>query len=195
MVTPPIIHCQLQMCLLLASTSLPYSDPAPPPPAPPSLAPSIFLPQDPPTPQAHADVSTYVEEPWYHGDISCDVAEERLTALDSDNFLVRKSQSQPGKYVLSVSYGKAMKHFMIRKENQRYEVEGAERIFSSLQELVAFYNEHYLTTDWELLTIPCPPQRLKPRHPRPSPISVQGVSISIIISYCPSHRHYLRIET
>ena len=181
------------MCLLLASTSLPYSDPAPP-----SYASSISLYKDPPaptTPLAQADVSTYVEEPWYHGDISFDVAEERLTALDSDNFLVRKSQSQPGKYVLSVSYGKAMKHFMIRKENQCYQVEGAERIFSSLQELVAFYNVHYLTTDWELLSTPCPPQRLKPRQPRPSPISVQGVSISIIISYCPSHRHYLRIET
>ena len=51
------------------------------------------------------DVSIIVEEPWYHGDISWEDAEQRLNAQDSDCFLMRKSQSQPGKYVLSVSYG------------------------------------------------------------------------------------------
>ena len=127
------------------------------------------------TPLFIADVSTYVHEPWYHGDISCDVAEERLEAQDSDCFLVRKSRSQPGNYVLSLSYGKVMKHFVIRKENRRYEVEGTEKSFGSLQELIAYYKEHYLTTDWERLTTPCPPQRL---NPHPSLISVQGVSIS-----------------
>ena len=130
------------------------------------------------TPQSAADVSSYVAEPWYHGNISCDVAEERLNAQDSDHFLVRKSQSQPGKYVLTVRYGKTTKHFMVREENQCYEVEGSERIFSSLQELIAFYKKHYLTVGWELLTTPCPPQRLKPH---PSPIEIQGVSISIVL--------------
>ena len=127
-----------------------------------------------PTPCSQADVSTVVDEPWYHGDISWRVAEERLNKQDSDCFLVRKSQSQPGKYALSVRYGGIVKNFVIHKDNQRYEVEGTEMQFSSLQELVAFYEEHYLTTDWERLTTPCPPKRLKPR---PSRISVQGVNI------------------
>ena len=126
------------------------------------------------SPCYRADVSTVVHEPWYHGDISWEVAKERLEAQDSDRFLVRKSQSQPGKYALSVRYGGIVKNFVIRKDNQRYEVEGTEMQFSSLQELVAFYEEHYLTTDWERLTTPCPPKRLKPR---PSRISVQGVNI------------------
>ena len=126
------------------------------------------------SPYYRADVSTVVHEPWYHGDISWRVAKERLNKQDSDRFLVRKSQSQPGKYALSVRYGGIVKNFVIRKDNQRYEVEGTEMQFSSLQELVAFYEEHYLTTDWERLTTPCPPKRLKPR---PSPISVQGVNI------------------
>ena len=134
-----------------------------------------------PSPRIQADVSTVVQELWYHGDISWQLAEERLNKQDSDRFLVRKSQSQPGKYALAVRYGGIVKHFVIHKENQRYEVEGTEKSFGSLQELVAFYKEHYLTTDWERLTTPCQPQRLKPRppqrlKPRPPPIPVRGVN-------------------
>lgn len=117
-----------------------------------------------PTPKYQADVSSLVHEPWYHGDISWEDAEERLEAQDSDCFLVRKSQSQPGEYVLSVSFGRIIKDFgiCIRKESQCYEVEGAEKQFSSLEELVAFYKDHYLTVDGMTLTTPCPPPRLKP---------------------------------
>ena len=117
-----------------------------------------------PTPKYQADVSSLVHEPWYHGDISWEDAEERLEAQDSDCFLVRKSQSQPGEYVLSVSFGRIIKDFgiCIRKESQCYEVEGAEKQFSSLEELVAFYKDHYLTVDGMMLTTPCPPPRLKP---------------------------------
>ena len=133
-----------------------------------------------PSPRIQADVSTVVQELWYHGDISWQLAEERLNKQDSDRFLVRKSQSQPGKYALAVSYGGVLKHFVIHTENERYEVEGTEMQFSSLQELVAFYEDHYLTTDWERLTTPCPPKRLKPR---PSPISVQGVNILLLFHF------------
>ena len=117
-----------------------------------------------PTPKYQADVSSLVHEPWYHGDISWEDAEERLEAQDSDCFLVRKSQSQPGEYVLSVSFGRVIKDFgiCIRKESQCYEVEGAEKQFSSLEELIFFYKDHYLTVDGMMLTTPCPPPRLKP---------------------------------
>ena len=114
-------------------------------------------------PRFAADVSILVEEPWYHGDISWEDAEERLNAQDSDCFLVRKSQSQPGKYVLSVSYGGVVNHFPVCKEDQHYEVEGTENPFTSLSELVAFYKNHFLSPDEEMLTTHCPRPRLTPR--------------------------------
>ena len=134
-----------------------------------------------PTPKYQADVSCLVQHPWYHGDISWEDAEERLEAQDSDCFLVRKSQSEPGKYVLSVSYGGVVKDFgiCIHKEDQCYEVEGAAEPFSSLEELVAFYKDHYLTVDGVMLITPCPRPRLKPTpHKQKHQTGMQPTCIS-----------------
>ena len=117
----------------------------------------------------HTSPLSLADVPWYHGSISWHVAKERLTKQDSDCFLVRKSQSQPGKYCLSVMYGGVIKHFVIRKKDQWYKVEGTEKQFSSLQELVAHYKKHYLSTDWEMLTTPCP-----------SPLLIEG----LILEFC-----------
>ena len=134
-----------------------------------------------PTPKYQADVSCLVQHPWYHGDISWEDAEERLEAQDLDCFLVRKSQSEPGKYVLSVSYGGVVKDFgiCIHKEDQCYEVEGAAEPFSSLEELVAFYKDHYLTVDGVMLITPCPRPRLKPMpHKQKHQTGMQPTCIS-----------------
>ena len=66
-----------------------------------------------PTPSHKCDSFSLVEEPWYHGDCSWEEAKEKLIAEDPECFLVRKSQSQPEKYGLSVSYGEVMRHFTI----------------------------------------------------------------------------------
>ena len=61
-----------------------------------------------PTPTARrllrADNGSLVQNPaWYHGDTSWEVAAERLETQDSDCFLLSKSRSQPGKYVLNLT--------------------------------------------------------------------------------------------
>ena len=110
--------------------------------------------------EARAEISEFVEELWYHGDISWEVAEERLKALRSDCFLVRKSKSEEGKYILSVRYGGVTKHHRICVQNQRYEVEGTKKQFSTLQQLIAYYKKRHLSTEWEKLIKPCEPPRL-----------------------------------
>ena len=102
-----------------------------------------------PTPCSQADVSTVVDEPWYHGDISWRVAEERLNKQDSDCFLVRKSQHQEGKLVISVKYGRVIKHHTVLTKYPYYEVEGTEKRFSSMDELIAYYQDNFL-----MLTLP-----------------------------------------
>ena len=150
-----------------------------------SLQTSKYANSIPPTPtirsEAQADVADFVEEPWYHGDISWKVAEERLNVLGSDCYLVRKSQSEEGKYILSVRYGGVIKHHPICVQDQRYEVEKTKKQFRSLQQLVAYYKKHPFSTEWEMLTIPCSPPRLTQSEERPPPtILIQGMSCAPI---------------
>ena len=70
---------------------------------------SFFSPTPTARRSARADNDSLVQKPWYHSDISWEKSVERLKAQDSDCFLVKKSQSQPGKYVLCVSYGEDIK--------------------------------------------------------------------------------------
>ena len=133
-----------------------------------------IVPPTSPTPtirsEARADVSEFVEEPWYHADISWKVAEERLNALGSDCYLVRKSQSEEGKYILSVRYGGVIKHHPICVQDERYEVEGTKKQFSTLKQLIAYYKQRHLSTEWEKLVTPCSPPRLTPSKEKSPPI-------------------------
>ena len=119
-----------------------------------------------PTPRTkfsgQADISTLVCEPWYHGDIPWQVAKERLNKQKSGCFLVRKSQSQPGKYVISVKWGE-VKHHTVREENQHYEVEGTKKRFHSMSALVSHYKTHCLSPEGETLLSFCS-SRLKPHE-------------------------------
>ena len=112
---------------------------------------------------SRADNTILVPEPWYHSKISKKEAVKRLAAQKFDCFLVRKSQHQAGKYKLSVNYGRVIKHHTIREKNQLYEVEGTEQSFSTLSELVAYFKNHYISTDQELLVNACPRPTLRPR--------------------------------
>ena len=135
-----------------------------------------IVPPTSPTPtirsEAQADISEFVEEPWYHGDISWKVAEKRLNALGSDCYLVRKSQSEEGKYILSVRYGESgfIKHHPICVQDERYEVEGTKKQFSTLKQLIAYYKQRHLSTEWEKLVTPCSPPRLTPSKEKSPPI-------------------------
>ena len=63
-------------------------------------------------------------------------------------------------YGLSVSYRGDVRHCTIRTEDQCSEVEEKKKPFSSIQELVAFYKDHYLTVDGMTLVTPCPPPKM-----------------------------------
>ncbi|XP_021406222.2 GRB2-related adapter protein isoform X2 [Lonchura striata] len=77
--------------------------------------------------------------PWYAGRISRQLAEERLLQRNRlGAFLIRDSESAPGEFSLSVSYGKDVQHFkVLRERNGKYFL--WEEKFNSLNELVDFY--------------------------------------------------------
>nr|XP_021406222.1 GRB2-related adapter protein isoform X2 [Lonchura striata domestica] len=77
--------------------------------------------------------------PWYAGRISRQLAEERLLQRNHlGAFLIRDSESAPGEFSLSVSYGKDVQHFkVLRERNGKYFL--WEEKFNSLNELVDFY--------------------------------------------------------
>lgn len=127
---------------------------------------------------ARADNDNLVQKPWYHSDISWEKSEERLAAQDSDCFLVRKSQHQEGKLVISVKYGGVIKHHTILTKYQYYEVEGTEKKFSSMDELIAYYQDNFLSTEEEVLTTSCPRPTL-PRSPhmkQPPQMEIAGMN-------------------
>ncbi|NWZ45579.1 GRAP protein, partial [Brachypodius atriceps] len=76
---------------------------------------------------------------WYAGRISRHLAEERLLQRNRlGAFLIRDSESAPGEFSLSVSYGKHVQHFkVLRERNGKYFL--WEEKFNSLNELVDFY--------------------------------------------------------
>ncbi|NWR96282.1 GRAP protein, partial [Motacilla alba] len=76
---------------------------------------------------------------WYAGRISRHLAEERLLQRNHlGAFLIRDSESAPGEFSLSVSYGKHVQHFkVLRERNGKYFL--WEEKFNSLNELVDFY--------------------------------------------------------
>ena len=137
-----------------------------------------------PTPTARrsvrADNDSLVQKPWYHGDITWEDSEERLRAQDSDCFLVRKSQHQEEKLVISVRYGQEVKHHTVGTKYQYYEVEGTEKPFSSMDELIAYYQHHFLSTEEELLTIPCPRPTLTPHMKQPPQMEIPGMSVQCL---------------
>uniref|UniRef100_A0A674HBT4 GRB2 related adaptor protein n=1 Tax=Taeniopygia guttata TaxID=59729 RepID=A0A674HBT4_TAEGU len=77
--------------------------------------------------------------PWYAGRVSRQLAEERLLQRNHPGaFLIRDSESAPGEFSLSVSYGKDVQHFkVLRERNGKYFL--WEEKFNSLNELVDFY--------------------------------------------------------
>ncbi|XP_029110307.1 GRB2 related adaptor protein a isoform X2 [Scleropages formosus] len=76
--------------------------------------------------------------PWFAGRISRSVAEERLRTQLRGSFLVRESESAPGEFSISVSYGDHVQHFkVLRGGGGQYFV--WEEVFSSINQLVEFY--------------------------------------------------------
>merc|ERR1711941_44405 len=60
------------------------------------------------------DIQDLLKKEWFHGEISSQVAEKKLSAEKKGTFLVRFSARDPGCYAISViGSGKQMKHFRV----------------------------------------------------------------------------------
>uniref|UniRef100_A0A674NIP1 GRB2 related adaptor protein a n=1 Tax=Takifugu rubripes TaxID=31033 RepID=A0A674NIP1_TAKRU len=76
---------------------------------------------------------------WFAGRISRSVAESRLRQRECGAFLVRESESAPGEFSMSVSYGDHVQHFKVLQDRGgQYYV--WDELFPSLNELVEFYH-------------------------------------------------------
>uniref|UniRef100_A0A3B4G9E7 GRB2-related adapter protein-like n=1 Tax=Pundamilia nyererei TaxID=303518 RepID=A0A3B4G9E7_9CICH len=98
--------------------------------------------------------------PWFAGPVSRLEAEQRLRWQDTGVFLVRESESAPGEFSLSVSYGDRVEHFRVLEGGGQYCI--WEESFCSLNQLVDFYRTHSIAL-WRYDT---PPRRVSVSHKR-----------------------------
>ncbi|KAL6457153.1 hypothetical protein MHYP_G00341160 [Metynnis hypsauchen] len=83
---------------------------------------------------------------WFAGRISRHVAEGRLRQRECGAFLVRESESAPGEFSISVSYGDHVQHFKVLKEREGHYFVWDE-VFASLNQLVNFYKSNSIAKE------------------------------------------------
>ncbi|XP_026159721.1 GRB2-related adapter protein-like isoform X1 [Mastacembelus armatus] len=83
--------------------------------------------------------------PWFAGRVSRHEAEQRLRWQDTGVFLVRESESAPGEFSLSVSYGDRVEHFRVLEGGGQYCI--WDKSFRSLNRLVDFYRTHSIAVE------------------------------------------------
>uniref|UniRef100_A0A3B4GDA6 GRB2-related adapter protein-like n=1 Tax=Pundamilia nyererei TaxID=303518 RepID=A0A3B4GDA6_9CICH len=124
--------------------------------------------------------------PWFAGPVSRLEAEQRLRWQDTGVFLVRESESAPGEFSLSVSYGDRVEHFRVLEGGGQYCI--WEESFCSLNQLVDFYRTHSIAVEKVvcLKDPPSSPQLLSHLKPRLA---------HALCDYTPphtAHLHFLR---
>ncbi|XP_041789853.1 GRB2-related adapter protein-like isoform X3 [Chelmon rostratus] len=83
--------------------------------------------------------------PWFAGRVSRLEAEKRLRWQDTGVFLVRESESAPGEFSVSVSYGERVEHFRVLEGGGQYCI--WDESFCSLNRLVDFYRTHSIAVE------------------------------------------------
>uniref|UniRef100_A0A3B5A8E0 GRB2-related adapter protein-like n=1 Tax=Stegastes partitus TaxID=144197 RepID=A0A3B5A8E0_9TELE len=83
--------------------------------------------------------------PWFAGPVSRLEAEQRLRWQDTGVFLVRESESAPGEFSVSVSYGDRVEHFRVLEGGGQYCI--WDESFCSLNRLVDFYRTHSIAVE------------------------------------------------
>ncbi|XP_044047511.1 GRB2-related adapter protein-like isoform X1 [Siniperca chuatsi] len=109
--------------------------------------------------------------PWFAGRVSRLDAEKHLRWQDTGVFLVRESESAPGEFSVSVSYGNRVEHFRVLEGGGQYCI--WDESFCSLNRLVDFYKTHSIAVE-KVVCLRDPPScpRLLPqpgRNPYPNP--------------------------
>uniref|UniRef100_A0A8D3DJS8 GRB2 related adaptor protein b n=1 Tax=Scophthalmus maximus TaxID=52904 RepID=A0A8D3DJS8_SCOMX len=82
---------------------------------------------------------------WFAGRVSRLEAEQRLRWQDAGVFLVRESESAPGEFSVSVSYGDRVEHFRVLEGGGQYCI--WDESFRSLNRLVDFYRTHSIAVE------------------------------------------------
>ncbi|XP_034394512.1 GRB2-related adapter protein-like isoform X1 [Cyclopterus lumpus] len=104
--------------------------------------------------------------PWFAGRVSRLEAEKRLHRQDAGVFLVRKSESAPGEFSVSVSYGVRVEHFRVLEGSGQYCI--WDESFRSLNRLVDFYRAHSIAVE-KVVYLRDPPSSQPERNPYPNP--------------------------
>eukprot|EP00127_Corallochytrium_limacisporum_P003879 Clim_evm93s153 gene=Clim_evmTU93s153 len=87
-----------------------------------------------------APVRSLQQEEWFHGSISRNVAEKLLLhTVGPAGFLIRESESRPGDYSLSVRDGQTVKHYRIRRMDDKSYFISRGLAFATLNDLVDHY--------------------------------------------------------
>ncbi|KAJ7992040.1 hypothetical protein DPEC_G00274450 [Dallia pectoralis] len=83
---------------------------------------------------------------WFAGRISRGVSEGRLRQRERGAFLVRESESAPGEFSMSVSYGDHVQHFKVLQDRVgQYFI--WDEVFYSLNQLVEFYHRNSIAKE------------------------------------------------
>ncbi|XP_040042031.1 GRB2-related adapter protein [Gasterosteus aculeatus] len=104
--------------------------------------------------------------PWFAGRVSRLEAEKRLQRHDAGVFLVRESESAPGEFSVSVSYGERVEHFRVLEGGGQYCI--WDESFRSLNRLVDFYRTHSIAVE-KAVYLRDPPASQPERNPYPNP--------------------------
>uniref|UniRef100_A0A673A5J7 GRB2 related adaptor protein b n=1 Tax=Sphaeramia orbicularis TaxID=375764 RepID=A0A673A5J7_9TELE len=122
--------------------------------------------------------------PWFSGRVSRLEAEQYLRWQDTGVFLVRESESAPGEFSLSVSYGDRVEHFRVLEGGGQYCI--WDESFCSLNRLVDFYRTHSIAVEKVVFLRDSPSDTSSPGR-NPFPFFLQDYILHIT-----SYLHFLR---
>ena len=107
--------------------------------------------------------------PWFHGNTTRVEAELTLSSEVNGSFIVRNSESKPGKYVTSIRHEGSTWHYVINMDplTSQYNFGTPELSFQSLPELIA---HHSKISDCLITTL-----RYPAFHPRKTPIHSNNI--------------------
>lgn len=85
---------------------------------------------------------------WFHAGITREKAEQRLEHATNGCFLVRESETKPGCFALSLRHPGGVIHFTVEKrESGLYELSGTHRNFTSISDLIAYFQCRPISED------------------------------------------------
>eukprot|EP00042_Codosiga_hollandica_P027135 m.132744 g.132744 ORF g.132744 m.132744 type:complete len:354 (-) comp52395_c0_seq4:353-1414(-) len=81
---------------------------------------------------------------WYHSGLDRYTAEVKLYGKPDGTFLLRDSTSLPGSYVLAVSEGKRVSHYVIQYQASTNDYSIGNQVFTNVYQVLEFYKRHIL---------------------------------------------------